>query len=87
MDVLPSAAFVADGGSIVRNFSLYQQGQPIFAAVDDDTNDGDSEQDDQDDVIPESIIKVDDGGSNLTDRFKYKVILPPWLTKSNVLTV
>ena len=81
MGVSPSSAFVADGsrGIIVRAFSLHhQQRQKLFAAVDNDENDGDSDQDAQDDDIPESIIKVDDGGSNLTDRFKYKVQLPVW---------
>jgi len=32
-----------------------------------------SDGDDDMPIIAESTVKIDDGGSNLTDRFKYKV--------------
>ena len=33
----------------------------------------DDSKDQNDSIIAESVVQVDDGGSDLTDRFKYKV--------------
>lgn len=73
MDISLSTAFVVNG-LVVRSTSLKQQQQrrTLFATEEPFKGDGESDRDGDDDV-PESIIKVDDGGSNLTDRFKYKV--------------
>lgn len=42
-----------------------------------ESNDGDGSTSDKENegisTVPESVIRVDDGGSDLTDRFKYKV--------------
>ena len=40
---------------------------------DDSNNDGGNSETAEDEVIAQAVVKVDDGGSDLTDRFKYKV--------------
>ena len=58
-----SAAFVAHGIAFRKN-------QVRIFAEESIADNGD---DTQDDISGETVIKIDDGGSDLTNRFKYKV--------------
>jgi len=52
----------------VRSTRYYNEFSPLFmGATESDDNENDIP------MIEESTVKIDDHGSNLTDRFKYKV--------------
>ena len=71
MNVSSSVALVVNRIAVQNLTLMKQHRQALFATEEPSQDDGEDALDDDD--IPESIIKVDDGGSNLTDRFKYKV--------------
>ena len=58
--------------------SLQSKKSQILRAIEENENIEDNMKKDSDDndkepIIAESVVRVDDGGSDLTDRFKYKV--------------
>ena len=57
--------------SFQRNIHL-----KTFSSQNDKADSGGDEKidDEEEPVIAKSIVKIDDGGSDLTDRFKYKVL-------------
>jgi hypothetical protein len=66
-----TSAFRVSSPRVPVRLVLPQQRSMTAAPKEGIVNDSDDEGDDE--VIAQAVVKMDDGGSNLTDRFKYQV--------------